>query len=415
MPLTRADEAFARALLEDDPVALYERAPCGYLSTTADGVLTKANATFLAWTGYEVDDVVGQPFTALLTKGGKIFHETHYAPMLRLQGFVRELAVDLVRKDGSRLPVLLNASLDRGDDGEPRVVRLAVFDATERRRYERELLRATQEAEAARARAEAAERRSRVLVDTLQQTLVPGTLPVVEGLELHGGYRPAGDGAEVGGDFYDVFPTSPDECWLILGDVSGKGVEAAVVTSLVRHATRVLVATLSDPVEVLAQLDVQLQRHDTDRYCTAVLVRMRRLEGTWEVLCASGGHPPALLRSGAQEASAVHPGGQVLGLVPHAEFASTRLTLGAGETLLLYTDGITEGRNPGGFFGERRLLETVSRAPSGARPLVETVLAAALEFQGDHTSDDIACLAVTVTAGEPTAQVLDEERSASRA
>ncbi len=399
MSLSRADEAFATALLEDDPVALYERAPCGYLSTTVDGVVVKANATFLDWTDYTADELLGRPLTSLLTAGGRIFHETHYAPMLRLQGFVRELAVDLVRPDGSRLPVLLNARLDVDKDGRPRIVRLAVFDATERRRYERELLRATESAQEARGRAEEAERDSRILVDTLQQTLVPRSLPEVEGLELYGGYRPAGTGDQVGGDFYDVFPTGPDECWLLLGDVSGKGVEAAVVTSLVRHAARVLVEVTQDPTEVLARLDDLVLRDDTERYCTAILSRMRRQgDGTWQALCASGGHPPGLLRTPTGSSTPVQPGGQVVGLVPGAEFASVPVDLGPGATLLLYTDGVTEGRSAEGFFGEGRLRTTFEAAPAGSRAVVGAVLGAALDFQSSQTSDDIACLAVTVSS-----------------
>jgi sigma-B regulation protein RsbU (phosphoserine phosphatase) len=400
MSLSPADEGFANALLEDDPVALYERAPCGYLSTTPDGIIVKANATLLDWTGYSSAELIGRPLSSLLTKGGRIFHETHYAPMLRLQGFVRELAVDLVRPDGSRFPVLLNARLDVDDEGGPRVVRLAVFDATERRRYERELLRATAAAEEARARAEEAERHSRLLVDTLQQTLVPGSLPAVDGLDLHGAYRPAGSGEQVGGDFYDVVPTSPDECWLVLGDVSGKGVHAAVVTSLVRHATRVLVAALDDPLHVLARLNDLVLLDDTDRYCTVVVVRMRRQgDGTWAVVLAAGGHPPPVLRSAAGATELLLPAGQVVGLVPGAEFASQQLVLGPGDALVLYTDGVTEGRNADGFFGDRRLVETVGSAAPGSGALVGTVLASVLAFQGDHANDDIACLAVTVSGG----------------
>ena len=111
MPLSRAAEAFADALLEDDPVALYERAPCGYLSTTPDGVIVKVNRTFSEWTGYTADELVGRSLVSLLTPGGRIFYETHYAPMVRLQGFARELAVDLLCSDDSRLAVLLNARL----------------------------------------------------------------------------------------------------------------------------------------------------------------------------------------------------------------------------------------------------------------------------------------------------------------
>src|SRR3954464_7431661 len=107
-----ASEAFYAALLDDDPEQLYERAPCGYLSTTPDGTIVKANATFLDLCGYRREDLLGRrTFADLLTAGGRIYHETHYAPMLRMQGTVREVAVDLVRADGTTMPPLINPRL----------------------------------------------------------------------------------------------------------------------------------------------------------------------------------------------------------------------------------------------------------------------------------------------------------------
>ena len=149
-----AVEAFTAALLDDDPTALYERAPCGYLSSTPDGTIVKVNQTFLTLTGYQRSDLVGRrTFAELLSPGGRIYHETHYAPMLRMHGTAREIALDIVRADGDRLPVLVNAVLERDVDGAPVVVRTAVFDATDRRRYEQELLLAKERAEASEARA----------------------------------------------------------------------------------------------------------------------------------------------------------------------------------------------------------------------------------------------------------------------
>ncbi|MDQ2649116.1 MAG: PAS domain-containing protein, partial [Actinomycetota bacterium] len=88
-----AADAFYRALLADDAEALYERAPCGYLSTTPDGTITQVNGTFLTWTGYQRDELVGQRrFVDLLSAGGKIYHETHYATTLQMHGAVREVA-----------------------------------------------------------------------------------------------------------------------------------------------------------------------------------------------------------------------------------------------------------------------------------------------------------------------------------
>jgi PAS domain S-box-containing protein len=143
-------------LLDDDAEELYEDAPCGYLSTAPDGTIRRVNRTFLAWSGYHVNDLVGQRrLYDLLPPGAKIYYETHYAPLLQMQGSVREIALELVCADGRRLPVLVNAVMKYDPSGEPLVVRVTVFDATERRQYERALLEARGEAEARAAAATA--------------------------------------------------------------------------------------------------------------------------------------------------------------------------------------------------------------------------------------------------------------------
>ena len=138
-------------LLEEDPADLYENAPMGYLSTLPDGRIVKVNRTFCAWTGRSPDEVLGSRFRDLLTVGGKVFHDTHLAPLLRMQGAVREVALDVLRADGSMLPCLVNAVELRDADGAAVLIRATLFEATARRRYERELLaaqRAAQESEA---------------------------------------------------------------------------------------------------------------------------------------------------------------------------------------------------------------------------------------------------------------------------
>ena len=114
------DAAFFEALRQDDPALLYDRAPCGYLSTTPDGRIIRVNDTLLSWTGLRREDLVGRRrFVDLLPVGGRIYHETHYAPTLRMQGTAREIALELVCEDGRRLPVLVNSVLDHDADGEP--------------------------------------------------------------------------------------------------------------------------------------------------------------------------------------------------------------------------------------------------------------------------------------------------------
>ena len=136
------------ALLQDDLTDLYEHAPCGYLSTNPDGAILKVNETFLALTAYTREQLIGKRrFLDLLTPGGRIFYETHFRPLLRMQGFVREIALDVAHADGRQLPVIVNAIERRAASGVDAVIRITVFDATDRRRYERELLLARRKAE----------------------------------------------------------------------------------------------------------------------------------------------------------------------------------------------------------------------------------------------------------------------------
>ncbi|MBW3668298.1 MAG: SpoIIE family protein phosphatase [Actinobacteria bacterium] len=376
-------------MLEDDADLLYERAPCGYLSTTPNGTIVKVNQTFLTLTGYDGTELVGRrTFAELLTPGGRIYHETHYAPMLQMQGKAREIALEIVCADGRRLPVLVNAVLERGDDGSPHVVRTAVFDATERREYERELLRAKD-------RAEESERQARLLARTLQQTLIPPTPPAIPGLDIAAVYRPAGAGEEVGGDFYDVFQLAEDDWVMAIGDVCGKGVDAAVVTALARYAIRAAAVQQPGPDAVLHALNEVLLRHDSDRFCTVALVRLQRVDGRWTATVCSGGHPlPLLLRDG----KATHAGGpgSLLGVLPQPTFHETVMALQPGDAIVLYTDGVTEARRGTDFFDEPGLVRSVAACATSASAITDGVLADVLAFQGDNPRDDIAVVAVRV-------------------
>jgi PAS domain S-box-containing protein len=143
---SRVDEA----LLEERAEDLYEHAPCGYLSTLPDGTIVKINQTLLDWTGRTRDALLaGTRFQTLLTIGSQIYYETHYAPLLQMQGFANEIALEVVRGDGRILPVLVNSRQRRDARGTPLFNRITLFDSTDRRRYERELLLARRKAEQA--------------------------------------------------------------------------------------------------------------------------------------------------------------------------------------------------------------------------------------------------------------------------
>ncbi|MBG6120240.1 MULTISPECIES: PAS domain-containing sensor histidine kinase [unclassified Sphingobium] len=126
----------------EDLEDLYENAPCGYLSVAPNGRIVKANRTLGAWTGFDGAELVGKHFYDLLNIAGRIFYETHLAPLLRMQGFVNEVALDVTAKDGRKIPVLANAAEKRRNDGRLLFTRLTVFPANDRRRYERDLLSA---------------------------------------------------------------------------------------------------------------------------------------------------------------------------------------------------------------------------------------------------------------------------------
>ncbi|MFN7130721.1 MAG: histidine kinase dimerization/phospho-acceptor domain-containing protein [Myxococcales bacterium] len=144
------------APFEESLEDLYENAPCGYFSARLDGTLVKANTTFLQWTGYTREEVVGKMrLQQLLTIGGRIFYETHCAPLLAMQGKLNEIALDLVGRNGQQIPVLLNAVMRRDAEGNPLLYRSTVLNVSDRRAYERELQIARKKAEqAAKAKAD---------------------------------------------------------------------------------------------------------------------------------------------------------------------------------------------------------------------------------------------------------------------
>jgi PAS domain S-box-containing protein len=135
----------------DDFEDLFQNAPCGYLSLEPSGRILRVNATFLRWTGYTAEDLYTRKLQDLLNIAGRIYFETHFAPLLRMQGFFNEVALEFTGKDGRRLPVLVNAVERRDSEARHLFTRVTVFNATDRRRYESELLQARGAAEAANA------------------------------------------------------------------------------------------------------------------------------------------------------------------------------------------------------------------------------------------------------------------------
>jgi sigma-B regulation protein RsbU (phosphoserine phosphatase) len=310
--------------------------------------------------------------------------------MLRMQGTVREIAVDLVCAEGRSVPVLMNSVLKSNAAGVPVLSRTTVFDATERRSYERELLRAKRSAEEAGARA-------KLLAETLQRSLIPPAPPEIPGLELAAIYRPAGAGDTVGGDFYDVFETGRGDWAVVLGDVCGKGPEAATVTALVRYTLRATAMRTRRPSRILATLNEAMLLQHPERFCTVVYARVQDVRDNWRVTLGCGGHPVPIRLTAAGEAIPLGCAGTVIGVLDDPPLNDVRIELHPGESLVLYTDGVTEGRSGNDFYGEQRLLDLLTAsAGADAAKLAETIEADVLDFQGGIPRDDVAVVVLRV-------------------
>jgi sigma-B regulation protein RsbU (phosphoserine phosphatase) len=317
-------------LLEESAEDLFENAPCGYISTRLDGTIVRVNRAFEQLSGFGRGDLLGtRRFQDLLTAGGRIYHETHYAPLLRMQGSVREIAMELVRPGGERVPVLV-ASVVRSDEtGRQRVVRTSVFDATDRRRYEQELLRSR-------------EREKEVALE-LQRSLLSGELPRDPGLELEVRYEPAEATLEVGGDWYDAFFLGEGRTvGLVMGDVVGRGIGAAATMGQLRSAVRALAATGLAPGPLLDALDAFAARHGVGTMATLAYAEVDLDAAAVRLACA-GHPPPALIAPGGEPR--YWWAGRSVPLDAHArgpDRAQAEIALEPGTVILLFTDGLIE-------------------------------------------------------------------------
>ena len=376
--------------ISDDPLDesaedLFETAPCGYLTTALDGTILRVNRAFEELTGRERAELLGRRrFQDLLTPGGRIYHETHYAPLLTMQGSVREIAVELMRPDGSTLPALVNSVLRHDDAGRPRAVRTTVFDATDRRRYEQELLRA--------------QRREQEVALELQRSLLAGALREGEGIEIGVAYRPADRGLEVGGDWYDAFWLEPGETLAIgVGDVVGRGLGAAATMGQLRSALRALASTGFEPGALLEALSEFSRRHAVGQMATVAYAEIDVRLGSMRYACA--GHPPPVI---------VAPGGAAAfaweGRSPPLDahsFWSDRpegaSPLPAGATVVLYTDGLIESSDRPLRAGLDELLARIDRLSDEAPETVASSLAR--EAAGaTGRLDDVCVLALRLGA-----------------
>ncbi|PRC42373.1 histidine kinase [Mycobacterium sp. ITM-2017-0098] len=383
-------EETSRGLLDD----YFDNAPCGLLLAAVDGRILLANQTFSAWIGCAPDDLVGRRFPELLSIGGRIHYETHFAAVLQMTGSLSGITVDLMTAGETRMPVFVTANVKFGDDGSPEALRITAQDASERRAYERQLLEARRVADSERERVQ-------LLAATLQRSLVPPILNPPERLVAAAHYHTASSD-DVGGDFYDLFPLTRHKWGIFLGDVSGKGAGAAAITSLTRYTLRAAAAYDDDPTAVLHNLHSVLRHEfhgDDPRFCTVIFGVITPVSDGFDIELASGGHPSALLLPAHGEPRYVDtPGGHAVGIISKPRFVSTTVHLGAGDTLVMYTDGLTEARTgPHRRFDDNDDLVEFARkhTPTDA-PTFVTAVRVLLESFGEGLEDDAAVIALSV-------------------
>jgi GAF domain-containing protein len=232
----------------------------------------------------------------------------------------------------------------------------------------------------------------------LQESLLPRELPPIPGLELAARYWPAGEGNEVGGDFYDVFQVLPGRWLAIIGDVCGRGPEAAAVMGIARHASWAIGPHYESPSKILRELNRVLRPHvRQNRFCTVCVVRIEPRDGRTALSIACGGHPlPVLLGRG--DPAAIGRPGSLLGVVDDPAFSDVELELGDEESLVLYTDGVCERGGENLSLEQDPVLASALTSLRGAEPIA-SVIEAVLSEQ--RLSDDAAVLTISRPPSPP--------------
>ena len=238
----------------------------------------------------------------------------------------------------------------------------------------------------------------------LQSSLLPPLLPSIPGVRLAARYRAAGEGNEVGGDFYDVFQVGRSAWTLVLGDVSGKGPEAAAIAGLARHTLRAVAMQQRAPRRLLAALHETLAHGEGQgEFCTvccALLQASPQRAGGARLTIACAGHPPPVVRRADGGVELAASTGPLLGLpLREMRFRQQTFDLAAGDTVVMYTDGVTEAHHrTQELFGEERLMETIRTAPTDVDGIADSILDAVTSYGPSDPRDDVAVIVVQIGA-----------------
>jgi phosphoserine phosphatase RsbU/P len=253
----------------------------------------------------------------------------------------------------------------------------------------------------ARREATAARERAATMARALQASLLPPRAPVIPGLQVAARYHAATGSGEVGGDFYDVFPTTPGRWAVVIGDVEGRGPQAAAMSALARYTVRGAASEDPPATQVLRTLNEVLlaeqgpQDIEWPRFLTAAYWCLETRDGEVQGVVACGGHPLPLIVSPGDGLQELPCRGSLLGVFPDADFAETELHLRPGDAAVLITDGVYEGRSGGEVFGEKRLHEVLlAAADRDADGIASSIEDAVLTFLEGESQDDLAIVVV---------------------
>jgi serine phosphatase RsbU (regulator of sigma subunit) len=230
------------------------------------------------------------------------------------------------------------------------------------------------------------------IATTLQRGLLPADLPPMPGWRVATMYRPAGELNEVGGDFYEAFEVEGG--WMIvLGDVVGRGAEAAALTALARHTLHTAGVLTGDPLAALSVLNDRLREREPIPLCSAVVIVLEDPPSdSAEAYAVAAGHPLPLLVRGTEVIETTGPG-PLLGALEVPDWVTSQVELRPGDQLVVYTDGVTDARSGDELFGEERLRSKIAGSghPEAAVERIERALTA---FAGEAATDDAALVAI---------------------
>ncbi|HEY0519072.1 MAG TPA: SpoIIE family protein phosphatase, partial [Ilumatobacteraceae bacterium] len=231
----------------------------------------------------------------------------------------------------------------------------------------------------------------------LQAALLPRSLPLIPGFELGARYQPAGEGLDVGGDFYDVVPLADGRCLLVVGDVTGHGAKAAAATSLVRHTIRSAALMGMSPSEILEHTNSAMvigsDALPSGTYCTIALAML----ASAQIVVASGGHPAPLIRRADGTVTEVPARGRLLGYFETIDANEVAIRMAPGDTVVAFTDGVIERHDETRWFGEPELAELVAANDLDADGLAALIRDAAVNAVGTPPKDDMAILVLRCT------------------